>query len=390
MESSRSQISSVCRSCGDEIDWEGREKRCPKCGAWPTVPFGQQDQLPKLEGPPPGTSMWAFDALLPYRSEDAISLGEGGTPIVNCPKVASSYDVGELWIKDEGQNPTGSIRDRELSLAASDAVTRGTKRASLVAPGAAVQSFGAYAARTDLEGIAGLPARAPFQRKAMANVHGLDLTVVRGRLQETRDTFAERRASEDLGRPFDAFQNPFRHAGARTLAAEISAFFDGSQPEAIVVPTGSGTVLVGLYEGLQKLVEWDVLDQVPRLYAVQPTGCAPIADAARLGAAIDSYTTPDTVCGELEDPNPRGGKWALEVLAESGGGGITVTDDDILDAGIEVARKSGLEIGIAAAAGPAGVKKLRENGVLSSNSRVLVIGTGTGGADLLRSRLDVQ
>jgi threonine synthase len=332
--------------------------------------------------------MWDSDWLLPVDRGAAVTLGEGGTPTVAAPSLESSFDVENLLLKDEGQNPTGSIRDREVSLAVTAAVTAGVDRLSLADTGAAARSLAAYAARAGLEGSAVLPARARFDHKAMVNVHDLALTVVDGRLPAAEAAIQDARADGDSGIPLEPFKNPFRHVGARTLAQEIVA--SAPLPDAILVPTGEGTTIVGLYEGLLRLQSLGAIERLPRLYAVQPTGCAPIAEAFHEQRPIEPIDRPDTVCGELEVPNPRGGEWVLDSLEATAGGAVAVSDDRILDAAVDAARSAGIEASPNGAAGLAGLEALREVGQIERSETVLAILTETGGADLLRSHAGVR
>jgi threonine synthase len=384
MNREHSAIEVNCRSCGTQGTWPG-DGQCPACGARFTAP-SEQPEGDILDRPP--RSMWDSDSLLPVDRSAAVSFGEGGTPTVAAPSLEAASDVGTLLLKDEGQNPTGSVRDREVSLAVTAAVTAGVDGLSLADTGAAVRSLAAYAARAGLEGSAVLPARARFDHKAMTNVHKLALTVVDGRLPAAEGAIQDARADGDPGTPLDAFSNPFRHVGARTLAPEIVA--SGPLPDAILVPTGEGTTIVGLYEGFCQLKSRGAIERLPRLYAVQPTGCAPIADAFREQRPIEPIERPDTVCGELEVPDPRGGEWVLDILEATSGGTVAVSDDRILDAAVDAARSAGIEASPGGAAGLAGLEALRAEGQIEGAETVLAIVSGTGGADLLRSHAGVR
>ena len=377
-----------CRSCGAAVavDTWGQ---CPECGGLLSVTAIEEERDAKPFEKAP-RSMWDFDAWLPFDREAAVSLGEGGTPLLSAPDAAANFDVDQLLIKDEGQNPTGSVTDRELSMAVTAAKQLGVESGSLAAPGAAGQSFAAYAARAGLEGSVYLPARAPFTHKAMCNVHGIDLTVVPGRLSDAEAALQSERAQDSLGSPFGAFETPYRYVGASTLAFEIVAAMDEGLPDAVVVPTGDAVPLVGLYEGFQRLEAHEIIPQTPPLVAVQAAGCAPIVSAVTAGTPPQSVSVPDTICGELEVADPTGGTWAIQAIENTGGTVVSVTDEEILDAGGTIAQATGIEVSPDAAAGPAGVQALRENGFLSSSATVLTISTGTGGADVLKSHLDTR
>ncbi|MFB6086453.1 MAG: pyridoxal-phosphate dependent enzyme [Halodesulfurarchaeum sp.] len=377
-----------CRSCGASVDPTTGTGRCLDCGGiLRATPRGEH---PSSDRPGrPTASMWDFEALLPFDRADSVSMGEGGTPLVSIAELVGHREVDELWIKDEGQNPTGSAVDRELSLTVTAIDALGAGKASMAAPGAAGQSFAAYAARAGLEGTVYLPSRAPFERKALCNVHGIELTVVQDRLPKAQSELTRARAQDDLGDPIGAFETPFRYLGATTIAFEIVAQLP-SPPDAIVVPTGSGVTLVGIYEGLLTLQSRGTLGDLPQLIGVQPSGCAPIAAAHRRGDPIQPVTVPDTVCGELEWPDPDGGAWALEAVEKTNGTMAAISDDAILEMGVSVSRETGLETSPSAAAGPAAAIELLDSGRLQPTDSVVVVSTGTGGADLLRSHLETN
>ncbi|AOW80187.1 threonine synthase [Halodesulfurarchaeum formicicum] len=379
-----------CRNCEATLEGEQVGGYCPSCGGVLTVNWDiDETGLASVTASRTPQTMWAYEGLLPFGSKAAVTMGEGGTPLVKVPKLADSVGVSQLLVKDEGQNPTGTVVDRGLSLAMTAAAQTDVRAVSLAAPGAAGQSAAAYAARADLDATVYLPSRAPFERKAMTNVHGAELTVVQGRLPDAENRLRSDRDTLELGASLGPFETPFRHVAHQTIAFELLAEMD-RVPDAIVVPVGTGTVLVGLYTGLVTLRENGLLAELPSLYAVQPTGCAPIVDAWEGERPTEPVTVPDTVCGELEVPEPAGGEWVLDALDASDGGAVAVPDEAILDEGLTIARESGLELAPEAATGLAGLRKLASTGEIGSESTVVTVGSGTGSADLLRSRLEAR
>ncbi len=375
-----------CRDCDRRLDPETDMSACPDCGGTLRAEWHvREDPAPALEGPE--NSMWAFDALLPFDRETAVSLGEGGTPLVSAPHLAADHDVDTVLIKDEGQNPTGSAVDRDMSVAVTAADQVGMTRGALVAPGAAGQSFAAYAARAGIDGSVYLPSRAPFDRKAMVNVHGIDLTVVRGRFEDAKAAFQSSVADTDLQMVFGAFESGWRPLGGATIAYELVADLDGSLPDVVVIPTGTGSLVVGIYQGFRQLQTRGLIDELPSLVAVQATGCAPITEAVIAQRSVEPVTHPDTICGELEVPNPRGVTHVREAIERTGGTAVSVTDEAILKAAVSVARQTGIELGPSAGAAPAGFGELTDGDLLDSSSTVVLISSGTGGADVLRNHV---
>jgi len=247
----------------------------------------------------------------------------------------------------------------------------------------------AYAARADLDSHVFLPTRAGFTNKAMVNVHGGDMTVVPGRFDDARAEYEERRASRDWY-PVDAGETPFRREGLKTLLYELVAENDWTAPDAIVVPTGHGLTLAGVHRGATELRDLGLIEELPRLYAAQAAGCAPIVEAWDEGAERhEPWETPDTIVGELEIPDPGAGALALDALRESDGGAVAVPDPDALETAVAIAQNEGLGVGAAGGTAAAGAWELAQQGAFDADDTVVLVNTSaaTKEADVLRSHL---
>ena len=186
-----------------------------------------------------------------------------------------------------------------------------------------------------------------------------------------------------------AFATPYRHEGTKTVAFEVVADL-GAAPDVVVVPTGSGEVVTGVYKGFTELTRVGAIDAVPRVVAAQPSGCAPVAAAVERGLTEpEPWSTPDTICGELEVPDPAGGRAAIEAVTESGGTAVAVDDDDILASAVAVAQNEVIEMGATGGAAPAGAWALAEAGKLSPDDTVVLLNNDAGlkTPDVLRSHL---
>jgi threonine synthase len=339
-----------------------------------------------------GRGHWRFDALLPFPAETAISAGEGATPLVPTERLADELDVDAVYVKDEGRNPTGTVLDRGLSVALT-AVARQAAQGQDVeplacaSPGNAGQSMAAYAGRADLRSYAFVPSRCAFSNKAMTNVHGGDMRVVGGRFPDAAAAVDEQLETDytDLGE----FATPYRHDGVKTLAFELVAELDAA-PDAVVVPTGSGEVVAGIYKGFTELERVGAIDAVPKVVAAQAAGCAPIAAAVERGLdEPEPWETPDTICGELEIADPAGGAAAIEAVTESGGTAVGVEDEDILASAVAVAQNEVMEMGATGGAAPAGAWALAEDGFFDGDETVVLVNSDAGlkTPDVLRSHL---
>ncbi|MFA9517378.1 pyridoxal-phosphate dependent enzyme [Halopenitus sp. H-Gu1] len=405
--------SARCRECGGALDpsydydaidpatiRQAPDGGSESTGSESTESPGSEDAVGASNDRDSG--LWRFEALLPFPAEMAVSAHEGSTPLVAADRLAAELDVANVFIKDEGRNPTGTVLDRGLSVAmtavaglvdadgSSGDGPRGDVVEPLVcaSPGNAGQSMAAYAGRTDLRSYAFVPSRCAFSNKAMTNVHGGEMRVVGGRHPDAVAAVDEQLATDytDLAE----FETPFRHEGTKTIAYEIAADLGWTAPDVVVVPVASGEVIAGIAKGFRELSALDLLEDRPRLVAAQPEGCAPIA--AALDRGIDDpepWGTPDTICGELEIPDPEGGAWAVDAVRESDGRGVTASDADILESAVAVAQHEVLEMGAAGGVAPAGAWKLAEDGWFDGDETVVLLNTDSGlkTPDVLRSHL---
>ncbi|WP_251344028.1 pyridoxal-phosphate dependent enzyme [Haloplanus halophilus] len=385
MDTSETLLGLDCTATGERYapDHVGRSD----VGA-PLTPAYDLDAVDPAALPADPDSLWAYDALLPVPATDAVSAGEGATPLLDADGLAADLGVGSVLLKDEGRNPTGTILDRGLSVAVTMAAASGADLLALAAPGNAGQSAAAYAGRIGTDCYAYLPSRAPFPNKAMVNVHGADMRVIGGRYPDALDALDSDLVAD--WHSLQEFTTPYRHDGYRTLAYEVAGARDWTAPDAVVVAVGTGETLVGIERGFRDLMELGLTDRVPRVHAVQAEGCAPVVEAHDAGAdAVDPVAYPDTICGELEIPDPAGGSLALDALDGSGGDAVAVADEDLLESAVALTQRLGTEVGATGGAAAAGAWELAERGALDDDGTVVLINADAGvkTADLLRSHL---
>lgn len=391
METTDAFLGLDCRGCGERFD-ALTPGPCPECGGVldPVYDYDSIDLSRADIAGRPFRTMWRYEELLPFTRSSAVTMDEGATPLVECPRLAESMGVARVLIKDEGRNPTGTFKDRGHSPAVSAAVAGGATDIALASAGNAGQSASAYAARAGLNAHVFLPSRAGFTQKAMVNVHGADLTVVEGRLDHAGAAFRDALANHDDWQSTATFDTPYRHEGKKTMGYELIEQLDWAVPDAVVYPTGGGVGLIGIHKAATELQELGLIDDRPGMYAAQSTGCAPIVEAWEVGRDdIEAWETPDTICGGIEVPNPGAAAWVLEAIRESNGGAVSTTDADILESAAIVAQEEGLEMGATPAAAASGAWALAERNEFSSDATVVIINTGTGNkdADIVRSHL---
>lgn len=396
METTEAFAGLECTACGAVHDASVAE-RCPDCsGALdPTYDLDTVDASGfkrAAETPAGSDGIWRFDALLPFPASDAITAAEGATPLVDADRLADELDVEAVLIKDEARNPTGTFHDRGMSVTltatANRAKTTDVEPLACATPGNSGQSMAAYAGRADLRSYAFVPSRCAFSNKAMTNVHGGQMRVIGGRFPDAAAAVDDQLETEytDL----NEFTTPYRHEGAKTAAYEIASDLGWTAPDIVVIPVASGELLVGIEKGFRELQALELLEKVPRLVAAQAEGCAPIATALERGIdEPEPWETPDTICGELEIPDPAGGTAAVEAVRATDGTGVTASDDDILQSAVTVAQNEVMEMGAAGGVAPAGAWTLAQDNFFAGDETVVLVNTEAGlkTPDVLRSHL---
>jgi len=392
MDTTDAFVGLTCRDCEVTVDAETGTHRCPECGGIldPTYDYDAIDVTRETFESRPFESMWRYEELLPFTADAAVSMNEGATHLVEAPSLAEEMGVGRVLVKDEGRNPTGSFKDRGQTVAMTAAVQHGADEVALASAGNAGQAASAYAGKAGLHSNVFLPSRAGFTNKAMVNVHGGDLTVVEGRISDAGAEFADELDRHDDWYSVQTFQTPYRHEGKKTMYYEIVEQLDWEVPDHIVYPTGGGVGLVGMYKAAEEFRDLGLTDALPRYYAAQADGCAPVVRAIEEDRDVhEPWQQPDTICGGIEIPDPGASPWILEALRETNGGAVSTSDEDILEAGVVLAQSEGLEVAPTAAAAASGAWKLAENGTFGEDDTVVIVSTATGNkeADVLRSHL---
>ncbi|WP_058365763.1 threonine synthase [Haloparvum sedimenti] len=402
MQTSEAFVGLDCVDCGNRFDPGEEPGRCPDCGGIldPAYDYDRVDLSPEQLADRPFESMWRYAELLPFPAEAAVSMGEGGTALVECPELADAMGVGRVLLKDEGRNPTGTFKDRGQAAAMTAAAQHGAGTVALNSAGNAGQAAAAYAARAGLDAHVYLPKRAGFTQKAMTEVHGAELHVCdpvggAGKSSQIGDAGAAYAAAMDDHSDWysvKTFVTPYRHEGKKTMALELLEQLDWEAPDAVVYPTGGGVGLVGMHKAAVEAEKLGWTDDLVPMYVAQAEGCAPVVKAYEAGAdeheplADDEV---DTACNGIAIPDPGASPLILDAVRESDGGAVATSDAAILDAAIEVARREGLEVGATCAAAVSGAFELADRGEFGPDDTVVLLNTGAGNKDVdaLRAHL---
>jgi threonine synthase len=327
-------------------------------------------------GPP---SIWRYADLLPVRSEGAVSLGAGFTPLVRADRLASELGLRELWIKNDTLNPTGSFKDRVVSVALTKAQELGFKVAACASTGNLANSVAAHAAHAGMASVVFIPSDLEQGKVVTTAVFGGHLVAVDGNYDDVNRLCAEL-ASEH---PSWAFVNvnvrTYYAEGSRTLAFEVAEQLGWQAPDHVIVPVASGSQLTKVAKGFKELGLVGLIEpSTVRISGAQALGCSPVATAFFEGRDVVKPVKPSTIAKSLAIGNPADGPYALDAVRESGGSFEAVTDDEIVDAIKLLARTEGIFAETAGGVTIAVLAKLAASGSVRPDERVVALVTGNG------------
>jgi threonine synthase len=324
-------------------------------------------------------NVWRYRELLPiFDDSKVVSMDEGGTRLLRCRNLAKEMGSENLYIKCEGDNPTGSFKDRGMSIGVSKALELGFKATLCASTGNTAASLAAYSARAGLRCYVLVPAgKIALGKLSQAMMYGAKVLAVKGdfdsALKAAMQICLEERSIYLLNSV-----NPFRIEGQKTAALEI---FDqlGFSPDNIVIPVGNAGNISAYWKGFNELRMLGLTEKLPRMHGVQARGANPLVKAYRsMSWVMEPIEKPETVATAIRIGNPVSWKKALRAVYESRGSMIDVSDEEIIDAQKLAARMEGLFIEPASAASIAGLRRLMEEGVIDKDEVTVCIATGHG------------
>jgi len=370
-----------CSACGTRGDPAGLPTVCPACGQpwlvrYPDRRLGLTDRAEIHRG----HGMWRFRRFLPLADGEApVTLGEGDTPLLQLDRAAPTLGYDALWLKDESTNPTGSFKARGLAMAVTRAVLGGAEAFVVPTAGNAGVALAAYAARAGRPARIYAPATTPRTILNQIRWFGGDLELLDGHIGDCGRRALEF-ARETGAFPMATLREPYRIEGKKTLGLEIARQMGWRLPDAVIYPAGGGTGLIGMWLAFAELLAlgW-VQGRVPRLYAVQSAGCAPVVEAVARGADhCEPWPDPWTIASGLRVPAPLGGPLMLRAIRESGGGAVAVSDADLSRRATEISRLEGLDLSPEGGASLAAAAQLLEAGAIKASEHVVLFNTGAG------------
>ncbi|MET8322960.1 threonine synthase [Micromonospora sp. NPDC005189] len=373
-----------CPRCGREHAADQLQNLC-ECGspllARYDLPAVAKAVTPERFGLRPA-DLWRYRELLPVADPRHVTtLGEGWTPLLRAPAYGAEIGIADLMVKDEGLIPTGSFKARGAAVGVSRARELGVERIAMPTNGNAGSAWATYAARAGMGATIVMPLEAPGICRRECVAAGADLRLIDGLISDAGRRVALLIA-ESNGAIFDAgtLREPYRLEGKKTMGYEIVEQLGWQTPDVIIYPTGGGVGLIGIHKALHELRElgW-IGDKLPRLVAVQSTGCAPIVRAFAAGEdRAEPWADAHTVAFGITVPAPLGDELILAALRESSGTAVAVDDADILADLRDFAAREGLLLCPEGAACLTAARQLRAGGWIRAGERVVVLNTGAG------------
>src|SRR5271170_622011 len=371
-----------CAACGKRHEAGQLHNLC-ECGG----PLLVRYDLDKLrEGwsrewiPSGPTSMWRYAPVLPVSKPAAmISLGEGMTPLIHTKRLGARLGASDLWVKDEGINPTGSFKARGLSCAVSMCSELGVKKVAIPSAGNAAGAMAAYAAAAGIEAYIFMPKDVPQANFIECCATGANVTLVDGLISDCGKMVAARKDAEGWFE-VSTLKEPYRIEGKKTMGYELAEQFRWQLPDVIFYPAGGGVGLIGMWKAFEEMetLGW-ISSKRPKMIAVQAEGCQPIVRAFEQGKErSEFFENAETVASGLRVPKALGDFLVLRACRESGGTAIAVSDDEMIQAAIELATDEGIFVAPEGGACVAALKKLLANGFLTPEDRIVIYNTGSG------------
>ena len=323
--------------------------------------------------------MWRYAPVLPPVDEAIITLGEGWTPLLHAPRLGARLGASDVWVKDEGLNPTGSFKARGLSCAISMCVELGVRKVAIPSAGNAAGALAAYAAAAGIEAHIFVPRDVPEANYLECMAYGARVTMVDGLISDCARMVNERAAAEGW---FDVttLKEPYRIEGKKTMGYEVAEQMDWELPDAIFYPTGGGVGLIGMWKAFEEMerLGW-IGSRRPKMIAVQAEGCQPVVRAFEENEPRSRFwEDARTVASGLRVPKPLGDFLVLEAVRKSGGTAVAVSDAEMLDAGVRLASEEGIYAAPEGAACVTALEKLLASGFLKPADRIVLYNTGSG------------
>lgn len=364
-----------CIHCGAEYAPGEIIYTCPKCGHLLTVEYDLDSvAVTRDEWDRRPLSVWRYREILPV-TIDPVSLQEGGTPLYHLERIGKELGLPHLYAKHEGMNPTGSFKDRGMTVGVSMALQLGMKSVACASTGNTSASLSAYAAKAGIPAVVLLPAgKVALGKVAQALMHGAKVIAIRDNFDRALELVRELCIKHGIYLLNSV--NPYRLEGQKTIGFEAVDQL-GDVPDRFVLPVGNAGNISAVYKGLRELESLDFIDHLPMMTGIQAAGSQPVVQAVegRLPEVVPQ-ANPETVATAIRIGAPVNAEKALTAIRATGGTAAAVTDEEILSMQRDLAQKEGIGVEPASAASVAGIKKLVEEGAIDRDERIVCVVTG--------------
>jgi len=382
-----------CISCGLEIDQRDPSLKCPRCKSQLMVNYDYEAIKEKAKEIFNGyvSTIWKYRPLLPLIDDrNIVSIGEGGTKILRASKLESRFGVKKLLLKVEAWNPTGSQKDRQLSLSISRGLELGYKVSITSSSGNVGASVAAYSSKASIIPLIMVPNIAPEEKLVQIRMYGGIIIMIDTpsniEVAALVDKVVEKLKIYDVVTA--GTHNPYTVEGGRTISYEIFEQL-GQLPDVVIAPVGGGGLIGSMWKGFRELETLGLVsrDQLPRMIGVQASGCSPFVRAIKENWSLEAvFSNPwgeiKTICNAIADTIPLDALFALPAVRESGGTAIAVSDDETLMAGYQLSSMEGVFAEPSSSTTIAALKKLKDEKIIDRDETVLCMITGTGFKDL--------
>lgn len=323
--------------------------------------------------------MWRYREMLPVlNSKNIISLGEGGTPLLRTDRISEAFGFSSLFVKDEGLNPTGSFKSRGLCMAISKAKELGVTECVIPTAGNAGGALSAYCARAGIKARVIMPRITPKIFREECLFYGAEVMLIDGLIDQcgaiARDMELEKGAFN-----ISTLKEPYRIEGKKTMGYEIAEQFGWELPDVILYPTGGGTGIIGMWKAFKEMIRlgWITGEKLPRMIVVQSENCSPVVNEI-LGLPVDESTFSESIANGLAVPKAFGIDLIKEVVSESKGTALTVSEEEIREGTMEFGRLEGISICTEGGALWVALKKLTDRREITKEEKIVLMNTGTG------------
>ena len=371
-----------CSACGTEYSAFDLQRVSACCNVPLVADYDLHEPLSRAVIDQADTSMWRYGALLPLlREENKVTLGEGLTPLLRLPRLAARYDLANLLLKDEGQNPTGSFKARGLSMAISKAKELGVEGCIIPTAGNAGVALAAYCARAGLKAVVVMPRHTPAAFKEECYWYGAEVELVDGLISDCGARVRQRNANGAL-LDISTLKEPYRLEGKKTMGYEIAEQLGWTLPDVLLYPAGGGTGLIGIWKAFQEMKQLGWLApevKLPRMVAVQAENCCPLLETYEgRQPNCHAYQGRATLANGLAVPHPLGEAMMLRVLHESNGTVVSVSEEGMLAGMRDLGQHEGLFVAPEGGAVWTAARQLLATGEIQPHENILLLNTGNG------------